>query len=104
MEKLREKERIRSGKELAEAKRIEQEQERKRILEWRKREKEEEAKARAKINAKLEEDRKERRRKLGKPEEYTPEELAEIHEKERQVNGLSCQGRSVPKAIRVPNE
>ena len=85
MEKLQEKERIRSGKELAEMKRVEQDQERKRTLDWRKREKEEEARARAKIKVKLEEDRLDRRKKLGLPEEYTPEELAQIEAKEKEV-------------------
>lgn len=53
----------------------------KRRLEERKRDKAEEAAARAKIKATLEEDRKERRRKLGLPEELTEEEKAELEEK-----------------------
>lgn len=68
-EREREKERIRVGKELLEAKRIEEENERKRILMLRKAEKEEEKRAREKIRQKLEEDRAERRRKLGLPPE-----------------------------------
>ncbi len=75
-ERLREKERIRAGKELLAAKRVEEDQERKRNIAWRQREKEEEAKAREKIKAKLEEDKRERRRKLGLPEEPTEEERA----------------------------
>ncbi|XP_060671892.1 uncharacterized protein LOC107422507 isoform X2 [Ziziphus jujuba] len=71
MEKEREKERIRVGKELLEAKRIEEENERKRILALRKAEKEEERRAREKIRQKLEEDKAERRRKLGLPPEDT---------------------------------
>ncbi|CAA2937319.1 UBX domain-containing 1 [Olea europaea subsp. europaea] len=69
MEKEREKERIRVGKELLEAKRIEEENERKRIIALRKAEKEEEKRAREKIRQKLEEDKAERRRKLGLPPE-----------------------------------
>ncbi|KAI6695811.1 hypothetical protein NL676_023521 [Syzygium grande] len=69
MEREREKERIRVGKELLEAKRIEEENERKRLLALRKAEKEEERRAREKIRQKLEEDKAERRRKLGLPPE-----------------------------------
>ncbi|XP_010522396.1 PREDICTED: vicilin-like seed storage protein At2g18540 [Tarenaya hassleriana] len=68
-EREREKERIRIGKELLEAKRIEEENERKRIFALRKAEKEEERKAREKIRQKLEEDKAERRRRLGLPPE-----------------------------------
>ncbi|XP_051118343.1 eukaryotic translation initiation factor 3 subunit A [Andrographis paniculata] len=69
MEREREKERIRVGRELLEAKRIEEENERKRLLALRKAEKEEEKRAREKIRQKLEEDKAERRRKLGLPPE-----------------------------------
>jgi len=75
-ERVREKERIRMGKELQAAKRIEEDQERRRNIAWRQREKEEEAKAKEKIRIKLEEDKRERRRKLGLPEEPTAEEVA----------------------------
>ncbi|XP_031257516.1 UBX domain-containing protein 1 [Pistacia vera] len=68
-EREREKERIRIGKELLEAKRIEEENERKRLLALRKAEKEEEKRAREKIRQKLEEDKAERRRRLGLPPE-----------------------------------
>ncbi|XP_058731702.1 uncharacterized protein LOC131603421 [Vicia villosa] len=68
-EREREKERIRVGKELLEAKRIEEDNERKRLLALRKAEKEEERRAREKIRQKLEEDKAERRRKLGLPAE-----------------------------------
>lgn len=68
-EREREKERIRIGKELLEAKRMEEDNERKRILALRKAEKEEEKRAREKIRQKLEEDKAERRRKLGLPPE-----------------------------------
>lgn len=57
------------SKELLEAKRIEEENERKRMLAFRKSEKEEERRAREKIRQKLEEDKAERRRKLGLPPE-----------------------------------
>ncbi|XP_078156362.1 ubiquitin-associated (UBA)/TS-N domain-containing protein [Carex rostrata] len=69
MEREREKERIRIGKELLEAKRIEEDNARKRMLELRRLEKEEEKRAREKILQKLEEDKAERRRKLGLPPE-----------------------------------
>ncbi|KAL6634427.1 hypothetical protein ACP70R_027098 [Stipagrostis hirtigluma subsp. patula] len=69
MEREREKERIRIGKELLEAKRIEEANERKRMIELRRLEKEEEKRAREKIRQKLEEDKAERRRKLGLPPE-----------------------------------
>ncbi|KAK9839907.1 hypothetical protein WJX74_000208 [Apatococcus lobatus] len=74
MRKLREQERIRSGKELQAAERENKMNELKRNVEYRKREKEQDAIARAKIKARLEEDRRERRRKLGLPEELTAEE------------------------------
>ncbi|KAK1256799.1 hypothetical protein QJS04_geneDACA024762 [Acorus gramineus] len=67
MEREREKERIRIGKELLEAKRIEEDNERKRIIALRKAEKEEEKRAREKIRQRLEEDKAERRRRLGLP-------------------------------------
>ncbi|XP_072960519.1 uncharacterized protein [Typha angustifolia] len=69
IEREKEKERIRIGKELLEAKRIEEENERKRMLALRKAEKEEEKRAREKIRQRLEEDKAERRRKLGLPPE-----------------------------------
>ncbi|KAL6971015.1 hypothetical protein U1Q18_030695 [Sarracenia purpurea var. burkii] len=69
MEREKEKERIRVGKELLEAKRIEEENERKRLMALRKAEKDEERRAREKIRQKLEEDKAERRRKLGLPPE-----------------------------------
>ncbi|KAL8491289.1 hypothetical protein ACS0TY_023067 [Phlomoides rotata] len=74
MEREREKERLRVGRELLEAKRIEEDNERKRILALRKAEKEEEKRAREKIRQKLEEDKAERRRKLG----LAPEDPAAV--------------------------
>ncbi|XP_075512102.1 uncharacterized protein LOC142547615 [Primulina tabacum] len=68
-EREREKERVRVGRELLEAKRIEEDNERKRMVALRKAEKEEEKRAREKIRQKLEEDKAERRRKLGLPPE-----------------------------------
>ncbi|OAE21817.1 hypothetical protein AXG93_2550s1560 [Marchantia polymorpha subsp. ruderalis] len=62
-------ERIRIGREMQEARRIEEDNERKRIMILRKAEKEEEKRAREKIRLKLEEDKAERRRKLGLPPE-----------------------------------
>lgn len=75
-ERLREKERVRAGKELLAAKKAEEDQERRRNIAWRQREKEEDAKARAKLDAKLVEDRRERRIKLGLPPDPSPEEEA----------------------------
>ncbi|KAJ8447232.1 hypothetical protein Cgig2_030463 [Carnegiea gigantea] len=57
MEREKEKERIRIGKELLEAKRIEEENERKRLIALRKAEKEEERRALEKVRKKLEEDK-----------------------------------------------
>ncbi|GLT57265.1 hypothetical protein SLA2020_302510 [Shorea laevis] len=74
MEREKEKERIRVGKELLEAKRIEEENERKHLLALRKAEKEEEKRAREKIRQKLEEDKAERRRRLG----LSPEDPAAV--------------------------
>ncbi|KAJ6941703.1 UBX domain-containing protein 1-like [Populus alba x Populus x berolinensis] len=57
LEREREKERIRAGKEIHEAKRIAEENERKRYLASRKAEKEEEKRAREKVRQKLEADK-----------------------------------------------
>jgi UBX domain-containing protein 1/4 len=73
-ERERELARVKMGKEMAAIARIEEEQKLKRIADERKREKEEEARAREKIRLKLEQDRRERRKKMGLPEELTPEE------------------------------
>eukprot|EP00798_Chlamydomonas_sp_ICE-L_P018533 gene18532-25039_t len=75
-ERRREMARIQSGKELQIAKKKEDEGGMKKMMDARRREKEEELRAREKIKARLEEDRKERRKKLGLPEEFTEEELA----------------------------
>ncbi|KAK9791864.1 hypothetical protein WJX73_008748 [Symbiochloris irregularis] len=80
-ERLREQERIRSGKELAQAKRLEDDLQLKRNMEARRIEKAEAARAKERIRAKLEEDRKERRRKLGLPEEPTEAEKQAAAEK-----------------------
>ncbi|KAI3435819.1 hypothetical protein D9Q98_001877 [Chlorella vulgaris] len=81
MEKLREAERIRAGKELALAARQEDNLKLKRLVEARRLEKEEEARAREKIRIKLEEDRRARRRAKGLPEELTEEEKEEERRK-----------------------
>lgn len=82
MERLREQERIRSGKELLVAKRQEEELQLKRNIEARRIEKEEVARAKARIKEKLEEDRIARRLKLGLPAELTEEERAKERERE----------------------
>lgn len=102
MEKLREQERIRSGKELLIAKRKEEECERKRLLEFRKKEKENDAKAKARIKEKLEEDRIMRRKKMGLPEEYTEEELAQIAEKQKKKEEAEEAKRRVRENAGVP--
>ncbi|XP_060676124.1 uncharacterized protein LOC107426643 isoform X1 [Ziziphus jujuba] len=66
-ERQREKERIRAGKELLEAKRVAEENERKRILALQKKEREDEQRAREKIRWKLEQDKLERGSRLGLP-------------------------------------
>ncbi|KAL3269937.1 hypothetical protein HHI36_008994 [Cryptolaemus montrouzieri] len=66
----REKNRIKSGKELLEAKKKYEEQEMKKILDQRKREKEEERLARQRVKDQIEQDKLARRAKFsGKPEE-----------------------------------
>ncbi|KAJ6390038.1 hypothetical protein OIU77_024292 [Salix suchowensis] len=67
LEREREKERIRIGKEINEAKRVAEDNERKRYLASRKAQKEEEKRAREKVRQKLEADKNERRRVLGLP-------------------------------------
>ncbi|KAH7683095.1 putative ubiquitin regulatory protein [Dioscorea alata] len=65
----REKERRRAGKEQLQAKRILEENERKRASAWRKAEQEEVKQARERILKRLEDDKAERRRNLGLPSE-----------------------------------
>ncbi|GMH25846.1 hypothetical protein Nepgr_027689 [Nepenthes gracilis] len=67
LEREREKKRITVGKELLEAKRIAEENERKRVMTLRKAEKDEEKRAREIIRRKLEADKAERRSWLGQP-------------------------------------
>lgn len=74
MEKIREVERIRSGKEMAIQKQKLDEAERKRAVDERVREKREDENAKAKIKEKLDQDRRERRRAQGLPEEPSEEE------------------------------
>lgn len=80
LEAQRERERIRMSKEMQAAKRKEDDLALKRNYEARQREKDEAKKAKEKIRQKLEEDRLERRRKLGLPE-LTEEELREERER-----------------------
>ena len=99
LERLREQERIRSGKELLKAKRAEEELQLKRNLEQRRIEKEEAKRAKAKILAKLEEDRIERRRKLGLPDELTEEEKAKERERaERKAAEAKAEAEKKAKA------
>eukprot|EP00899_Mesostigma_viride_P010579 jgi/Mesvir1/19522/Mv06899-RA.1 len=69
LQREQEKERLRIGKELLAAKRIEEEQARKRLIEERRREKEQDARDKQKILDRIAQDKRERRRKLGLPEE-----------------------------------
>lgn len=69
VERRRERDRIRASKDLTEAKQIAEENERKRHLALQKAEKEEEKRARDKILRKLEQDKVERRFRLGLPPE-----------------------------------
>lgn len=81
MEKMRELERIRSGKEMALQKQKLDEAERKRAIDERAREKREDEAAKAKIREKLDQDRRERRRAQGLPEEPSEEEKRREQEK-----------------------
>ncbi|KAH6803542.1 ubiquitin-associated domain-containing protein [Perilla frutescens var. frutescens] len=78
LDREREKERIRAGKELLEAKRMGEESERKRFLAQRKADKEEERRAREKIRQKLQQDKLERRGMLGLPREVPEPVNAEM--------------------------
>ncbi|KAI4356381.1 hypothetical protein L6164_000408 [Bauhinia variegata] len=69
LEREREKERIQAGKKLLEAKRIAEENERKRNLALRKAEKDEEKRARARVLQKLQQDKLSRRSMLVNPQE-----------------------------------
>ncbi|XP_057472415.1 uncharacterized protein LOC130760993 isoform X1 [Actinidia eriantha] len=72
LEREGEKGRIRAGKEVLEAKRIQEENERKRFMALRKAEKEQEKRERDKIRQKLQQDKVERRRGLGLPLDDPP--------------------------------
>ncbi|KAH8517657.1 hypothetical protein H0E87_005543 [Populus deltoides] len=92
LEREREKERIRAGKEIHEAKRIAEDNERKRYLASRKAEKEEEKRAREKVRQKLEADKNERRRMLGLPSvSHTATKLSSpsTHDKKNYVSVAS---------------
>ncbi|XP_024026401.1 UBX domain-containing protein 1 isoform X2 [Morus notabilis] len=85
LEREKEKVRIRSGKELIEAKRIAEENERKRNLALRQLEKEEEKRAREKIRWKLEQDKLERRSKLAMaPKNLAATKTSTTDEQEKQ--------------------
>lgn len=103
-EREREKERIRVGRELLEAKRMEEDNERKRLALYRKQEKEEEKRAREKIRQKLEEDKAERRRKLGlPPEEPKPAEVGAPPTPEAEKKKDSLVVRPATKAEQMRN-
>mmetsp|Transcript_1323 Transcript_1323/g.1930 ORF Transcript_1323/g.1930 Transcript_1323/m.1930 type:complete len:437 (-) Transcript_1323:67-1377(-) len=76
LQRLQEQERIRSGKELLKAKKMEEDLQLKRNMDSRRIEKAEVARAKARIQEKLAEDKRARRLKLGLPEELTDEEKA----------------------------
>eukprot|EP00897_Mesotaenium_endlicherianum_P005217 jgi/Mesen1/4723/ME000241S03758 len=76
--------RIRAGRELLEAKRIEEDFERKRIIAARKAEKDEEKRARERIKAKLEEDR-DQEDQLEEEEEERLLEVSELQERRRKL-------------------
>lgn len=84
-EKRREQERVRMGKEMAAMAREEEAARLRRLVEERQRDKDEAERARAKILKKLEEDRKERRRQLGLPEELTEEEKEKEEERRKEM-------------------
>ncbi|GAQ89250.1 hypothetical protein KFL_005030020 [Klebsormidium nitens] len=102
-EREREKERVRAGKELLEAKRIEEAQERKRIIELKRQEKLEEQRAREKIKARLEEDKAERRRKMGLPPKDPEEEKKKEEEKKEEVKKPFVPMRPASKAEQMRN-
>ena len=91
LERLREQERIRSGKELLAAKKLEDDLTLKRNAEARAAEKKEMDSAREKIRLKIDEDRKERRRKLGLPEELTAEEQEEERKRDEERARLAAE-------------
>ena len=95
LEKLREKERIRFGKEMAAARKLEEEEEIKRNLKERMRQKKADAIAKDKIKQKLEEDRIARRLERGLPAEYTEEELKEIEERRKKEAEEAFKKRNV---------
>ncbi|XP_072991870.1 uncharacterized protein [Typha latifolia] len=103
LESEREKERIRTGKEIMEAKRIDDDNRRKRMLETVKEEKEEEKRAREKIRQRLAEDKIERRRKLGLPPDNTGAARSTIAhvEKERQPVNLATRAAQFRDCLRT---
>lgn len=96
VEREREKERIKAGKELLEAKRIQEENERKRSIAWRKAEKEKENRERDKIRQKLQQDKAERRRRLGLPLDNPPSVNNASTLMQKEKNSLPVKSNSLP--------
>ncbi|KAL1830374.1 uncharacterized protein LOC108215713 isoform X1 [Daucus carota subsp. sativus] len=93
----REKERIKRSKELLEAKRIAEENERKRFIALKEAEKAEEKRAREKIRQKLQQDKLERRSKL----ELPPDDLASVYPA---ISMIQKQKDPLPKAVQLPKK
>ncbi|CAL5333786.1 unnamed protein product [Camellia sinensis] len=96
VEREREKERIKAGKELLEAKRIQEENERKRSIALRKAEKEKENRERDKIRQKLQQDKAERRRRLGLPLDDPPSVNNASTLMQKEKNSLPVKSASLP--------
>ncbi|XP_039123272.1 UBX domain-containing protein 1-like isoform X2 [Dioscorea cayenensis subsp. rotundata] len=94
MEKEREKERRRAGKEQLQAKKILEENERKRASAWRKAEQEEVKQARERILKRLEDDKAERRRNLGLPSEDHSSKKITKHLQKQQNTKISDEHNS----------
>ncbi|KAF3967012.1 hypothetical protein CMV_008939 [Castanea mollissima] len=100
LERQREKERIRASKDLTEAKRILESNEKQRYLALKKKEKEEEKRAREKILKKLEHDKVERRSRLGLPPE-SPSVKPSTHLLQEKTLQTSLPLKSVTNAERM---
>ncbi|GMI69235.1 hypothetical protein like AT5G48690 [Hibiscus trionum] len=110
LEREREKKKIRAGKTLQEAKRIAEENERKRLVALRKIEEEEEKRAREKVLRKLEADKLERKRALGLPLENQAAKLSQPIAQKEEKNSLPVKSakkddrlRSLKLAYKVSN-
>ncbi|XP_028083761.1 UBX domain-containing protein 1-like isoform X1 [Camellia sinensis] len=93
---LRYLERIKAGKELLEAKRIQEENERKRSIALWKAEKEKENRERDKIRQKLQQDKAERRRRLGLPLDDPPSVNNASTLMQKEKNSLPVKSASLP--------